>query len=101
MSIYIIHQNYAYRNIFSPIGEIKFRKLSRKATHSLVSAMYLVSSILMYAGIGAVYNLDNDTLAQMNKKLEILSKKALKNGVFNAFFRIIFTLLHNFLLRAM
>ena len=38
----------------------------------LVAAMYLVSSILMYVGTKFVYNLDKDTLEQMNTELALM-----------------------------
>ena len=40
----------------------------------LVAAMYLVSSILMYVGTKFVYNLDKDTLEQMNKELALVKE---------------------------
>jgi hypothetical protein len=38
----------------------------------LVAAMYLVSSILMYVGTKFVYNLDKNTLEQMNTELALM-----------------------------
>ena len=41
----------------------------------LVAAMYLVSALLQYIGIKYVYNLDKNTLAQMEKELGRLSEE--------------------------
>lgn len=35
----------------------------------LVAALYLVCAVLMYVGVKFVYNLDKNTLEQMNKEL--------------------------------
>ena len=36
----------------------------------LVAALYLFSAVLQFVGIGLIYNLDKNTLAQMNEELE-------------------------------
>ena len=35
----------------------------------LVAALFLVSAIMLFVGLGLVYNLDKKTLAQMNSEL--------------------------------
>ncbi len=37
---------------------------------TLVAVLYMVAAVLMYIGLGLVYNLDKKTLAQMNAELE-------------------------------
>ncbi|MBQ7050136.1 MAG: MFS transporter, partial [Firmicutes bacterium] len=37
----------------------------------LVAALYLLSAVLQYVGLGLIYNLDKKKLAQMNKELGI------------------------------